>query len=202
MLRLKRFLAFLAAILLCAVVVVFVLENLQRVQLAFLGWQTPEWPLVVFITLSFVLGGVIGLLLSILAAVSLVVTLALVKVLGRLRDAPSVSLPRRLLGCVGLVLLALLAGLLVDQETPRGQGGNTYARELASNGPYQFFAAFRNNELDYPQFYDWVRPMIDAEYVEVGTSADMTWFARTDLGQDKIDAIEKVISDHPIPARP
>jgi len=65
MLRLKRFLAFLAAILLCAVVIVFVLENLQKVQLAFLGWQTPEWPLVVFITLSFVLGGVIGLLLSI-----------------------------------------------------------------------------------------------------------------------------------------
>ena len=56
--------------------------------------------------------------------------------------------------------------------------------------------------MDYPQFYDWIRPMIDAEYVEVGTSADMTWFARTDLGQDKIDAIEKVISDHPIPARP
>ena len=112
----------------------------------------------------------IGLLLSILAAVSLVVTLALVKVLGRLRDAPSVSLPRRLLGCVGLVLLALLAGLLVDQETPRGQGGNTYARELASNGPYQFFAAFRNNELDYPQFY----ATLPAEQVTQQIRAELT----------------------------
>jgi len=95
----------------------------------------------------------IGLLLSILALASLGVTFALFKVLGRLRDAPVPPLSRRLLGCVGLVALALLAGVLVDQDSPRGQNGNTYARELSSNGPYQFFAAFRNNELDYPQFY-------------------------------------------------
>lgn len=30
---------------------------------------------------------------------------------------------------------------------------NPYLRELAANGPYQFVAAFRNNELDYLQFY-------------------------------------------------
>ncbi|MGZ5623286.1 MAG: LTA synthase family protein [Methylobacter sp.] len=30
---------------------------------------------------------------------------------------------------------------------------NTYLNELAANGPYQFFAAFRNNELDYRRFY-------------------------------------------------
>lgn len=36
---------------------------------------------------------------------------------------------------------------------PPRPGGNAYQRELASNGPYQFFAAFRNNELDYSQFY-------------------------------------------------
>jgi hypothetical protein len=36
---------------------------------------------------------------------------------------------------------------------PRSPDGNAYQRELASNGPYQFFAAFRNNELDYTQFY-------------------------------------------------
>ena len=41
----------------------------------------------------------------------------------------------------------------MGQDAPRGLGGNTYQRELASNGPYQFFAAFRNNELDYAQFY-------------------------------------------------
>ncbi len=30
---------------------------------------------------------------------------------------------------------------------------NSYTNELASNGPYQFFAAFKNNELDYTRFY-------------------------------------------------
>jgi phosphoglycerol transferase MdoB-like AlkP superfamily enzyme len=30
---------------------------------------------------------------------------------------------------------------------------NTYLNEVAANGAYQFFSAFRNNELDYHQFY-------------------------------------------------
>lgn len=30
---------------------------------------------------------------------------------------------------------------------------NTYLNEISANGPYQFFAAFRNNELDYRHFY-------------------------------------------------
>lgn len=65
MLRVKRFAVFLAAILLFAVVIVFALENLQPIHLTFLGWQTPEWPLVLLISLAFVCGGVIGLLLSV-----------------------------------------------------------------------------------------------------------------------------------------
>ncbi|HTO57544.1 MAG TPA: LTA synthase family protein, partial [Pseudomonadales bacterium] len=40
----------------------------------------------------------------------------------------------------------------VGQEL-RDRVGDNYARELASDGPYQFVAAFRNNELDYVQFY-------------------------------------------------
>jgi len=53
-------------------------------------------------------------------------------------------------------LLALLTGAAlfgVGQDFPRGSGGNSYLRELSSNGPYQFFAAFRNNELDYRSLY-------------------------------------------------
>jgi len=56
--------------------------------------------------------------------------------------------------------------------------------------------------MDYPQFYDWIRPMIDREYAEIGTSADMTWFARTDLGQDRIERLKRVIAEHPVPERP
>ena len=51
------------------------------------------------------------------------------------------------------MLAGVATTLAVGQEFPRGIGGNAYQRELASNGPFQFFAAFRNNELEYPQFY-------------------------------------------------
>lgn len=100
----------------------------------------------------------IGLLLSILAGASLVITLALHKALNRICAADAVPYRARLLGSVALIGVALLVGLLVDQDHPRGQGGNTYVRELGSNGPYQFFAAFRNNELDYSQFYTTLAP--------------------------------------------
>ncbi len=51
-----------------------------------------------------------------------------------------------------LALLPTSAYTMLDQEQ-RKISSNTYQVELASNGPYQFFAAFRNNELDYEQFY-------------------------------------------------
>ncbi|PJI50088.1 MAG: sulfatase [Pseudomonas sp.] len=138
----------------------------------------------------------IGLLLSILAAISLVVTLALFKVIGRLRDAEVASPPRRLLGCVGLVVLALVAGLLVDQDSPRGQSGNTYFRELASNGPYQFFAAFRNNELDYPQFYS----TLPAQEVSRQMRAELAEPNARFVGTDPLD-IRRSISSEGAPKR-
>lgn len=36
--------------------------------------------------------------------------------------------------------------------------GNEYANELAGNGLYELFAAYRNNELDYARFYRQVQP--------------------------------------------
>ncbi len=55
------------------------------------------------------------------------------------------------------MLFAVLVGLgfaasLLNQSLREGDN-NTYRRELASNGPYQFFAAFRNNELNYAELY-------------------------------------------------
>lgn len=92
-------------------------------------------------------------LLALLAAVSIVLTVALRKPIRAALEAPRLPALR---ATYALLMLALLVGLcsgLVGQDAPRALGGNTYQRELASNGPYQFFAAFRNNELDYPQFY-------------------------------------------------
>jgi len=54
------------------------------------------------------------------------------------------------------LLLAAAVGACLFVTAVMGQdfgGGNTVQRELAGNGPFQFFAAFRNNELDYPQLY-------------------------------------------------
>ena len=51
-----------------------------------------------------------------------------------------------------LLMLPLLSFCLINQ-TQRQASSNNYVNELASNGPYQLFAAFRNNRLDYRQFY-------------------------------------------------
>jgi len=51
-----------------------------------------------------------------------------------------------------LLALPIAAYTGVHQEL-RQIGANTYVNELAGNGPYQFIAAFRNNELSYENFY-------------------------------------------------
>jgi phosphoglycerol transferase MdoB-like AlkP superfamily enzyme len=48
--------------------------------------------------------------------------------------------------------VAIGTGLLLDSEHLPGFANN-YHRELAKNGTWSFVAAFRNNELDYDQFY-------------------------------------------------
>ncbi|MGB5177275.1 MAG: sulfatase-like hydrolase/transferase [Gammaproteobacteria bacterium] len=48
--------------------------------------------------------------------------------------------------------LATIAAVSVG-PTLMQQSENIYQNELSSNGPYQFFSAFRSNELDYYQFY-------------------------------------------------
>ncbi|RZT95751.1 phosphoglycerol transferase MdoB-like AlkP superfamily enzyme [Ancylomarina subtilis] len=51
-----------------------------------------------------------------------------------------------------LWLLPLLAFYSVNKSTAEIMD-NTYSNELAHNGIYQIFSAFRNNELDYKAFY-------------------------------------------------
>ncbi|GLK90779.1 LTA synthase family protein [Pseudomonas turukhanskensis] len=95
----------------------------------------------------------IGKLLSGLAVIAALICIALHKPLGQIFRAPLPSWRMRLTTLAALLIVGTGIVLVVDQDTPGGHGGNTYQRELASNGPYQFFAAFRNNELDYQQFY-------------------------------------------------
>jgi phosphoglycerol transferase MdoB-like AlkP superfamily enzyme len=51
------------------------------------------------------------------------------------------------------LLSALISAAFLHQDWPARTGGNAYARELSRNGPFQFFAAFRNNELNFHDFY-------------------------------------------------
>ncbi|WP_321393536.1 LTA synthase family protein [uncultured Desulfuromusa sp.] len=59
---------------------------------------------------------------------------------------------RRCLIAAILLLLPITGFFTINQEL-RNISANAYVKELASNGPYQFVAAFRNNELDFQQFY-------------------------------------------------
>lgn len=60
---------------------------------------------------------------------------------------------KRVVIAICLLLVPCSAGLFLNQSQ-RNFSNNNYVNELASNGPYQLFAAFRNNRLDYRQFYE------------------------------------------------
>lgn len=53
---------------------------------------------------------------------------------------------------LGLLMLPLISYATVNQSLHE-ISQNRFINEIAANGPYQFFAAFRNNEMDFHQFY-------------------------------------------------
>lgn len=53
---------------------------------------------------------------------------------------------------IGVLSLSILSFILVN-NTHHNFSLNTIANELAGNGLYELFAAYRNNELNYDQFY-------------------------------------------------
>ncbi|MGL6000173.1 MAG: LTA synthase family protein [Pseudomonas proteolytica] len=122
----------------------------------------------------------IGTLLSLLAILAIVLSLALRKPFNAALDSPLPVMRGRLLNALGLLLVAGLSLQLISQDSPRTQGGNAYNNELASNGPYQFFAAFRNNELDYSQFYKSLPADIAARQLRAELSEPNARFIGTD----------------------
>ena len=92
----------------------------------------------------------------ILAGLAALATISVLILENRLRTAfaaPPLPKKRAVPLLAGLFLTAGTGSVLLGQDFLRELDGNAYQRELASNGPFQFFAAFRNNELDYRQFY-------------------------------------------------
>jgi len=137
----------------------------------------------------------IGILLSAIALAAIVLSLVLRKPFKAAMNAPLPSFGGRLATFAGLLLVAGLSLQLLDQDGPRGQGGNAYQHELASNGPYQFFAAFRNNELDYQQFY----ASLPTDVVAKQLRAELTESNATFVGQDPLDIRRNI--DNPGTAR-
>lgn len=137
----------------------------------------------------------IGQLLSILAVLAVVLSFVLRKPFNAALDAPLPPLRRRLLSALCLLIIAGLSLQLLSQDAPRVQGGNAYENELASNGPYQFFAAFRNNELDYQQFYESLPSKVVAQQIRVELSEPNVRF----VGQDPQDIRRNI--DNPGTAR-
>jgi len=122
----------------------------------------------------------IGKLLSLLAVLALVLSVVLRKPFNAAMNAPLPPLRGRLLNALGLLIVAGLSLQLLSQDSPRAQGGNAYQNELASNGPYQFFAAFRNNELDYPQFYSTLPADVVAQQIRAELSEPNARFVGND----------------------
>ncbi|UVM04086.1 LTA synthase family protein [Pseudomonas laurylsulfatiphila] len=139
----------------------------------------------------------IGTLLSILAVLAVVLSLVLRKAFNAALDAPLPPLRGRLLNALGLLVVAGLSLQLLSQDAPRAQGGNAYQNELASNGPYQFFAAFRNNELDYPQFYSTLPSAAVAQQIRTELAEPDARF----VGQDPQD-IRRQIDNPGTPRKP
>ncbi|MBO4969048.1 MAG: sulfatase-like hydrolase/transferase, partial [Pseudomonas sp.] len=125
----------------------------------------------------------IGILLSAIALAAIVLSLIVRKPFNVAMNAELPTLGGRIATFAGLLLVAGLSLQLLDQDSPRGQGGNAYQHELASNGPYQFFAAFRNNELDYQQFY----ASLPTDVVAKQLRAELTEPNATFVGQDPLD---------------
>ena len=139
----------------------------------------------------------IGLYMSLLALAAIALSLALRKPLKAALDAPLPPLRGRLLSALGLLLVVGASLQLLSQDSPRSQGGNAYQNELASNGPYQFFAAFRNNELDYQQFYR----SLPADVVARQMRAELNEPNARFIGKDPLD-IRRAIDNPGAPRTP
>ncbi|MDD5412613.1 MAG: LTA synthase family protein [Methylobacter sp.] len=93
----------------------------------------------------------LGWLLSGILIITLITFLLVRKALSHTFNANE-SFSTRLKIAGALLLLPVISYAVVGPSWYQFSN-NTYLNELAANGPYQFFSAFRNNELDYRHFY-------------------------------------------------
>ena len=85
------------------------------------------------------------------SALTVGLTLASGTVDAWLERSPASRQSRLAGGTVWLLVAAIFGAALDERHLP--SLGNAYHRELAKNGVWSLFAAFKNNSLDYDQFY-------------------------------------------------
>ena len=107
----------------------------------------------------------VGWLLAGLAAATGVLLALVLRPLVRAARAPGPGLARRTAFTAGLVASALLGFALVPAALKERVSRNAEAQQLAANGPWEFFHAFRTNEIDYDRYYRTVP--IEQAYAQV-----------------------------------
>ncbi len=98
------------------------------------------------------------LILSLIIPITLIIAFSLKKIINQSLNVHS-NITQRTVTSLFLLLLTVAAYQFVDQSQ-FNVFKNNYNRQLAANGPYQFFAAFRNNQLDYDYFYKHIEPEV------------------------------------------
>lgn len=96
---------------------------------------------------------------------------------------------KRTLWSVGLLLLPVISYFTVNSDL-RQFSGNRYNNELAGDGIYELFAAFRNNQLSYHVFYKTIPEKQAFENLRSLLKTPDSYFI-----SDSIDNIERQITD-------
>jgi len=137
----------------------------------------------------------IPLLLSIIFMISLIL-FVLIRRYARLDEAfsqDSTLLSRAIVGVVWLVVPFMSFNLL-DKQTITHKCHNKFNQELAKDGLYSLFSAFRHNELDYDEFYKTLDIKYVLKHLKNLLSNKNEPFATT-----KLDYITKVVTTKDTP---
>lgn len=121
---------------------------------------------------------IIAMVLGILPLAA-ILYLSVFKYLNQALSSQQTFTPRSQFSALFL-LLPLLSFAFISQNL-RDNESNVYQREIASNGPFQFFAAFRNNQLDFNQFYQTLSDEDASRILRASIKEDNAEFISNDL---------------------
>jgi phosphoglycerol transferase MdoB-like AlkP superfamily enzyme len=111
-------------------------------------------------------------------------------------QSSSTDIRPRMIASAVMLSLPLLATAFISQSDLPGFA-NRYAQEIAKNGQYSFFAAFRNNDLPYRDFYDTTASPESLTRVQRLVDADRRGFVSSQR-----NPVRRTITSHNLPIRP